>query len=201
MSRIVFDVGAWDGMSSKQYADEVPGTKIYAFEPVPKLVQEILINLKGYDCVVVPKAVSDYDGKSFFNIRNEGDWGQGSLLNFNDDVDKIWPGSNLKFSEKLEVGVIKLSTFIEQNSIGVIDFLHIDAQGNDLKVLKGLENKINIVQSGVVEAAREGKTYYTNQNLKEETVKFLEDNNFKIEKIDNNDGMGNEVNIFFKKMS
>ena len=84
-----------------------------------------------------------------------------------------------------------------------INYLHIDTQGSDLKVLKGLNKKINIVEEGILEAAvnKENSLYSTNHTIKD-VEKFLTKNNFKISKIEAIDeNIKNEKNVYFQKKS
>lgn len=200
MQKIFFDVGAYNGISSINIARNEPNTKVYAFEAVPELISKIILqttDLPNYN--IVEKAVCDYDGETTFNVRTEGDWGQGSLLNFTDDVDRIWPNDKLKFSKQINVKVTRLDTFVKENKIDKIDYLHVDTQGCDLKVIKGLGEYINIVHEGVVEAASLKREAYVGQNTKEETIIYLEQMGFEIVKVEANDIKENEVNIFFKR--
>lgn len=197
--QIMFDIGAHEGQSSIPKAKENSNLHVYAFEPVPKLAEEIkskTINLTNYS--IITKAVSNYDGEAFFNVRGEGDWGQGSLSDFTESVDIVWPGTMLKFTEKIKTDVTRLDTFIEANNISKINYLHVDAQGGDLKVLESLGKYISIVESGVVEASNPDKLYYTEQNTINDTVDFLKNAGFKIISINSNDDRENEFNIYFE---
>ncbi len=69
----------------------------------------------------------------------------------------------------------------------------------DLRVLKGLGDRISIVEEGVMEAAIKQDVLYRGQNMKDECVEWLESNNFIITRIENNDFHGNEINIYFKR--
>ncbi len=196
---IMFDIGAHEGQSSIHKAVENSNLHVYAFEPVPKLIEKIkskIVDLNNY--TVIPKAVSDYDGEAFFNVRGEGDWGQGSLSDFTDNVDKVWPGAELRFTERIKIDVTRLDTFIEQTNISKINYLHIDAQGEDLKIIKGLGKYISLVVSGVVEASSSDKVSYINQNTVNDTVDYLKAAGFKITGITPNDDNGNEFNIYFQ---
>jgi FkbM family methyltransferase len=198
-TQIMFDIGAHEGQSSIFKAVENENLHVYAFEPVAKLADDIKTktnNLKNY--TLVSKAVSDYNGEAFFNVRGEGDWGQGSLSDFTSNIDTVWPDSNLRFTDKIKVEVIRLDTFIEQHNIERINYLHIDAQGGDLRVLKGLGKYISIVDKGVVEASNPDKIYYTDQNTVDSTVDFLNKAGFDIISIDSNDNISNEYNIHFE---
>ena len=198
-TQIMFDIGAHEGQSSIFKAEENENLHVYAFEPIPKLADGIkskINNLKNY--TLITKAVSDYNGEAFFNVRGEGDWGQGSLSDFTGAVDTVWPGFNLRFTDKIKVEVIRLDNFIEQHNIKKINYLHVDAQGGDLRVLKGLGKYIAIVEKGVVEASNTDKIYYTDQNTVDDTVNFLNNAGFDIISIDSNDHISNEYNIYFE---
>ena len=115
--KVFFDVGANDGEDSIAYARANPDALVYAFEPNPYLIEVIKNNssdLKNY--TIIQAAVSDYDGSSTFNICRDLQ-GLGSLLEWGKDVKKLWPYFNLEFHEKIDVNVIKLETFIEENNI------------------------------------------------------------------------------------
>jgi FkbM family methyltransferase len=160
-------------------------------------------------------AVSNFDGDSVFHICK--DIGASSLNEFVDDVEEVWridDGSVWGYRKKtkdregvyrplfteedVNVKVIRLDSFIEQYGITEINFLHIDAQGSDLKVMESLGEKINIVRGGVIEAASGAeKSLYKGQNTSEETVKYINDNGFTVTNIEQNDPLKCEVNISF----
>jgi len=203
-NRIHIDVGANDGKWPIHYARFEPKTLVIAFEPVPTLVERIreqTSNLSNF--ILVDKCVSDYEGKSYLNISPEsqyGDFSCSSLLSFSDKSETDWPGrEDFKYIGGVEVDVIRLDKWIEENNIPYISYLKIDTQGNDLKVLKGLGERLFMVDAGNIEAGVKPDILYNGQNTKEESIQFLEDNNFKVIDIENNDIHGNEVNIHFVK--
>jgi len=106
---------------------------------------------------------------------------------------------DFKVTEEIEVDVISLGKFIEENAISCIDYLHIDTQGSDLNVLKGMGLYLNIVKQGVMEAGAKKDILYKGQNTQEECIEFLLSKGFKIDNILLNDVHANEVNIFFSK--
>jgi len=198
MQKIIFDIGAHEGQDSILLAQESPNTIVYAFEPVPTLAKNIknkTAELPNYN--LIEKAVSDFTGTTTFNIMNDGTGGQSSLLKFTKKVDIVWPSGVLKFTDEIPVEVIRLDNFIKENKITKIDYLHIDAQGSDLSVLKGLGDCITIVESGVVEASNPDREYYEGQNNTEQTIQYLKDRGFEITQVIPNDDSGNEVNIYF----
>jgi hypothetical protein len=98
-----------------------------------------------------------------------------------------------------------MDTFIEDNNINKIEYLSIDTQGNDLKVLNGFGNKIKIVEQGVCESLSEDTNFklYENQPAFSEFVEFFKRNGYSITWDWNYGGaiQYNEVNITFKKIN
>jgi FkbM family methyltransferase len=199
--RIVFDVGANNGSSSVPLAIENPTYLVFAFEPTPEMIEVIkskIVGLENY--VIVPKAVSDYNGTAEFNVAGNWDWGCSSLLKFSRKSQTDWPGrTDFHVTYKLNVDVIRLDTFIEENGITKIDHLHIDTQGSDLNVMKGLGQYLNIVSEGKMEAGTSDDVLYEGQNKLNDCIKFLLLNGFKVVDVNSNDVFCHEVNIVFKK--
>jgi len=201
---IFFDVGAHNGKSSLHLVNN-PNAIVYAFEPVPEyfnLLQQESIKYPNYK--VYNKAVSDYTGKASFNICGIGRASQcSSLLEFSDKskLEEHWRGyNNFNYTQKIDVDVITLEQFIEEYNIDHIDYLHCDAQGCDLKVLKSLGNYINIVKEGVVETARnEEVKLYKNQETYSDVEEFLKNNGFEIVEVRSNNSLETEFNVFFKR--
>jgi len=198
MKTIIFDIGANTGDTFLQQARN--GSFVYCFEPTPELINNI--KQKGYTNIptyfLIEKAISDYNGKSVFHVAGQADWGCSSLLDFSNNLDQTWPNRlDLKVTYDVEVLVTRMDTFLKENlDIEHIDYVHIDTQGNDLKVLESFGQKIQIIKSGVVEVPmNEEVKLYKNQHSKKDMLDFLEKNNFKIIDITKQQ---NEENIFFK---
>jgi len=195
---IIFDVGANNGSSCKKYINSK--NIIYAFEPTPYLLDNFLYKKSCENYIVIPKAVSDYNGVAEFNIAGQSDWGCSSLNKFEKNLDQTWPGrKDFKITETIQVKVTRLDTFIDENKIPFIDFLHCDTQGNDFKVLKSLGKYINIVKSGSVEVFKQNPLYVNIDNHIDNVFEFLENNGFKIKDIISNDRHNNEYNIIFER--
>lgn len=185
MKRILFDVGANNGDQwLNTLAADQDNTIVFMFEPTPRMcdiITEKYKNLKNW--TLIQKAVSNYDGVSQFNIAGHGDWGCSSLMNFREERKETWPDNrtDLNFTANIEVDVITLEGFLKDNpEITYIDYLHIDAQGSDLNVLKGLGSYINIVKTGVIEAAYNAPLY-DNSPSYTECVEWLHSQGFSTE--------------------
>lgn len=185
MKRILFDVGANDGSRwLDALAADQDNTLVFMFEPTPRLcgvIRERYKHLKNW--TLVEKAVSNYEGMSTFNIAGHADWGCSSLMIFREDRTSTWPSNrtDLNFTDSIDVEVTTLERFLNSNpTITHIDYLHIDAQGSDLNVLKGLKEYISIVKHGQMEAAYNAPLY-THSPSHIECVEWLENKKFTTE--------------------
>jgi FkbM family methyltransferase len=201
INKIFFDVGANNGNTSVPYAQNDSNIKVYAFEPTPEMIKQIENRTQSINnYFLTKKAVSNYNGKATFKVSEQGDWGCSSLLEFSDKSKTEWCGRpEYKVNYEMQVEVIRLDSFIKEHNIPKIDYLHIDTQGSDLKVLEGLGEYINIVEEGVMEAAAKENILYYGQNSQQESIEFLKKNGFEITSIEYNEYYNNEVNIFFKR--
>lgn len=200
--KYLFDVGAHWGQDSLHIARDHSDVTVYAFEPTPELAERLRRESKNFSSRyhIFEHAISDYDGESEFHLV-VGDTGSASLNSFSDGLDKSWPGrTDFVVRDTIKVPVYRLDTWLEQFApdITEIHHLHIDAQGSDLAVLKGLGDKLKIVESGVVEVPQAPELrLYKGQHTKQEALVFLEQNGFKIKEITS---QVNEDNIFFERI-
>lgn len=203
--KLLIEIGAYDGIDSLDYHRN--GYKVYTFEPKKDLYENLIEYTKHLtDYTAINKAVCLFDGKTTFNICKQG--GASSILSFRpeDELIQTWSENrtDIHYSgESYEVETIRLDTFIETYHLEneIIDFLHIDAQGVDLDVLKSLGKYLKNVKAGVVETVIDAnKSIYVEQNGNTfEHVKiFLEQNNFIITDIKGNDNTNCEYNVYFE---
>lgn len=202
MPKYYLDVGANDGSSLIHFAEASPDNIVYAFEPTPKLIETLeqkSSHLPNYR--IIPKAVANYNGKDTFYVSGNSDWGTSSLCKFNDNLDETWPGrTDFKVTDQIQVEVIRLEDFIEENNIHSIEYLHVDAQGKDLEVLFGLGQYLTIVKEGVIEmpVKHDNRLYKNQQYLAEDAIIYLQQKGFEIQTVRPNDIFMNEVNIHFR---
>lgn len=129
----MIDVGAHHGSSLMRFAES--GTKILAFEPDPKNRSFLVKNLARNDdkidhkVEIVPKAVSNYKAKAIPFFSSPESSGVSGLSNF------------LTSHEIVEhVEITTLSDVLNEKNTDSIDFLKIDVEGHELKVLQGLRS-------------------------------------------------------------
>lgn len=199
--KTILDIGANDGKETWERAS-LGDAIIYAFEPTWELLTKYLwpMAYENPNIRVIPFAVDIENSFKKFNIAGHGDWGCSSLHEFSDDIHTKWSGrSDFHSTHSYLVPTITLYDFCTLYDIKEIDFIEIDAQGNDFNVLKSLGDKISIVKEGVVEASENVDLYKNVNNRVEEIRKFLLDNGFEIINENENDYLRAEVNIFFKR--
>ena len=205
----IFDVGAFNGLDSIILALKNQNMMVHVFEANPDLIKIIKKNKKKIEDFKKTKiknykinnfAVSNKNKFFKFNIAKNPT--VSSLYQFSKNIDKTWPGyreTHCTFIKKIKVKGITLEKYCKDNKIDRINYLHIDTQGNDLNVLKGLNKKIKIVEKGVLEAAvNKKKALYQNKDTISEIKFFLKKKNFYISKIESVDkNIKNEKNVFF----
>jgi FkbM family methyltransferase len=205
MKPLMIEVGGFDGGDSLMWHQR--GYDVISFEPKRDLAAALFAKTAELpNFTVVPKAVSNVDGKTMFNECKRG--GASSILPFKSDDELIanWTADRTDIhynGTSYEVDVTRLDTYIRSVNLHdrSIDYLHVDAQGVDLEVLEGLGDLVANVKAGVVETVKDtAKAIYVGQsNTLEKIEKFLSDNGFAITRVEGNDCTGCEYNVFFEK--
>jgi FkbM family methyltransferase len=192
---IAIEVGANNGRDTQAMLDQ--GYEVYAFEPTPELHLDLSKRLSHYENYYpICAAVDTEDGWGTFYVAGQSDWGCSSLHDFNPEIHSLWEGRpDFNVTHKYTVQKIRLDTFMEVYSFNKIDYLWIDAQGNDLAVLQSLGSRIYKVRAGRCEVALTVNLYNTD-NTFDNVTKFLEDNGFTYTWDTEN---GKEANIYFSR--
>lgn len=182
----ILDIGGCEGEESIRYSRIFPFSSIYIFEPLPKnqkLVAENLIKYKVENVTLVPFAVSDEEGISQFYISSGHPENQPKDLDWdfgNKSSSLLSPENNphkwLNFNDTIEVNTITLSAFLINNRINSIDFVHMDVQGAELKVLMGAKEYIKKIKAIWLEVA--DVELYKNQPLRMDIENFMNLNGF-----------------------
>jgi FkbM family methyltransferase len=204
---VIFDIGCCEGEDSIRYANLFPHSVIYSFEPNPdniKLAQE---NIRLYDkknIYLINEALSDTTGVGDFYISSGcppyikpedcPDWDFGnksSSLLKPEQVKKTH--SWLKFNKKITVKLNTLSSFCESNGIKKIDFIHMDVQGAELKVLQGAQKMIDNIK--VIWTEVSDFRLYKNQALRKDIEKFLLSGGFFLKKNEMKGANGDQLYV------
>lgn len=142
---VIFDVGACNFHDSLYFREYFPFAQIYAFEPDRINLQNFSSKASDSHIHILPIALSDNDDSVIFypSVSYTGNEhrASGSILK-----PKTRPGTSegvhhesLIFDlQGYPVQTVRIDTFCNLNEIAHIDFLHMDVQGAESKVLKGL---------------------------------------------------------------
>lgn len=201
---IVFDVGSCDGKQFLERCRKDRKTVVYAFEPEPASFGVLLRNTRGVENFHAFKmAVTDTDGTRQFNVSSVV--GNHSFHEFVPDVNATWKAPyvdrvpwvpDFRKEEDITVETTRLDTFMTKMGISHVSYLHIDAQGEDLNVLKSLGDKASVVRAGVIEVCL--KPLYINHFTKAEALATLDRLGFRVTRIEP-DYFGLVENVYFAR--
>lgn len=158
--------------------------KLYCFEPAPYLYGKLKEKFSVYDNVqVFDYAIDISDGEKNFFVGNEVE-GLGSLYEFHPNLLNTPLKKRKAYHEiprKINVKTIRLDTWMNLNDIPHLDFLWIDAQGNDFNCLLSLGERLKDIKEGRCETTFEIPIYKDANNYFVTVKSFLESQGFKVE--------------------
>lgn len=174
--RTVFDVGASIGTMTEYFLDIFPLAKVYAFEPYVPSYNAFMKRYGNSSRVqLFGVGLSDAPGESVMYLQSDS--GYNSL---NDVVNKP---SDAMHGESQKVEIDTIENICKKAHIESIDFLKIDTEGLDLKVLKGCES---MLKNGKVKYIFVECTFHKDnlQNTQfAEICDYLQSFNFKVRAI------------------
>lgn len=128
----VFDVGAHVGAWSLQFARQFPEATYHLFEPRLAFDEETKSrcehNASNYRHRLIEDAVGREKGSAQFFVQGNQGVGSSLLLPQEQNRERI-----------VDVNVITIDDYVEENSIETIDFLKMDIQGGELAALQGAD--------------------------------------------------------------
>lgn len=150
----VLDIGANIGYFSMVMANLVsPQGKVYSFEPNPQMFERLQKNLEinpnlSEQIEIHQLAIGEKEGKANFFCPPVGFEGLGGLQNTN----------RISINNVINVDVITLDKFIEDNNIQRLDFIKLDVEGGEFDVLRGAKNTLNKYHPTILFEAEEENT-------------------------------------------
>ena len=155
---IFLDVGAHEGESIEIFVKNFTINKIYSFEPSPinflKLNNKVNLFSKNFkDLEIYIENVGLGKEKKRIDLKqlNESSSSTINEINKNSKYFKkkffFLNKLNTKdFYKNIDIQIIRLDEYLNNNSIEYINFMKVDTEGYELNVLKGLGTKIHNVQ-------------------------------------------------------
>ena len=177
---IIFEIGANIGTDTLEFSLMYPNGVIHAFEPLPLHINKLVQNTQDCKNVkIISAALSDTNGLSKFYQSSGYSGGSGSI--FKPTLHLVRDTRTLfKAEDECMVPTVTLDRYLQNLDLKEIDFVWIDAQGAELKILKGaIENlqKIRYIYSEVSTVP-----YYEGACTESELIEFLGNHNFLVKK-------------------
>jgi FkbM family methyltransferase len=174
---VIVEVGAADGVDTRRYARMFPAAQVIAFEPLAGNVAEIRRRTADFSNVSVHGcAIGDVPGRADFWISG-GRPPSGETDNWRYSSSLLPPHAHREHHawctfEKDSVEVRRLDSF----GFAHIDFMHIDVQGAELAVLRGMGDLLGTVRAIWLEVS--AVELYKGQPLRVDVERFLREAGF-----------------------
>lgn len=175
---VLIEAGAYKGQDSLYMAKLFPTATLHLFEPVPELFALLKQNTSQSPRLHYwHYALSDTIGVTpFYVAEKKEDPGvptqAGSLLPPKERLLK----SSIVYPRHIQVPTITLDQWTKENNISKIDFLWLDAQGNELAILNGARTILPKVTALLVEL--HFIQAYEGQPLADEIISWLDNHDF-----------------------
>jgi len=128
---ILFDVGANAGSFIRAVKDTLKEYKVYAFEPHPVLCE--YITQKHPDVTVVNACCGEINGVVNINIPD-------TSVVISSILDRpVFKELTSQTIHKREVPCVRIDTYCKENNIDSIDYIKIDVEGYEYRVMLGLD--------------------------------------------------------------
>ena len=186
---VVLDIGACEGEESIRYARAFPRARIFAFEPLPANQELIRVNLARHSLEgrveLVPLALADETGESTFHVSSgrPREEFSGPDWNYGNKSSSLLPPASasamhgwIEFKESITVRTDTLARFCASRGLSRIDFVHLDVQGAELRVLRGAGAHLARVTALWLEVA--DRELYRGQALRGEIHRYLRSRGF-----------------------
>jgi FkbM family methyltransferase len=179
----IADIGACDGLSTVIYSRIFPFAKFYCFEPIHENYREMEENLKHYgvnNVIAFQYALAEANGEDTF-YRSHGSAGAKDHDQGNKSSSLLKPKEHLKTHPwckfKEDKVLVRSLDFLQ---LPKIDFMHIDVQGAELRVLVGAERALTTTRAIWLEVSN--VEMYDGQPLKRDISLYLDRNGFSLVK-------------------
>ena len=146
---VIIDGGAHRGASVEAFTSHVPQAKFHCFEPDPSLAKELVETFSGKPNVrVVMAALGESKGKATFNINASRP--TSSLLPPGDALESDLQ-SLCKLVEQVEVDILMIDDYCQEQGLERVDIIKLDLQGYDYKALLGAQTALRGARVVLVE--------------------------------------------------
>jgi len=177
--RIWIDVGAHEGQNTFERAQQDSSILVFAFEPDWNLARRTMGKLENF--VVLPIAVADFDGFANFHLNVADE--TSSLLPFSVEALQSPEWKNvvgLAVRSVTTVPTIRLDTFLDRMEIAAVEYLKVDTQGFDFRVIQSAGARLKDIQSVTLEVDITPIRCYEGSAEKGEIISYMVSHGFEL---------------------
>ena len=170
---VVVEIGAYEGVNTLNLAKSFQDGIVIAFEPNPRAFERLSSAVKqsNLDNIrIFNLAINNSSGKATLYLDHGDSCNDPQFEKFSSLLKKVPSGSQKCQCPFIEVSCVTLDDWCENNQISRIDFIQIDAEGNELQILKRSRNILKTVKVICT------KTYFSLARV--EATQFLALNKF-----------------------
>ena len=176
---VILEAGTANGNDTVEFGQMFPEGKIIAFEPVPHLyraAKDKTLHLKNVALYQYALGEEKCKLPLYISTINNNVSDSSSLL---EPKEHLIFHENVKFKDVIEVDVVNLDEFCIENGISKIDFMWLDMQGYEFKMLKSSPKILSTVTAIYTEVSL--KEMYAGSELYKEYRTWLESQGFNVE--------------------
>ncbi len=172
---MVIEAGAHIGRDTVKMAKLWPTAIIHAFEPVHKLFEDLINNTHGYANIRCHNiALSDQTGTELLYVSSGASTAVSSLYKPHEYAQRR---PNVLFTPE-EVATITLDQWTQEHYISIVDFMWLDMQGAELKVLKAAPVILKTVRVILLEVSLTER--FKDNPLYDEVKTWIESQGFEV---------------------
>jgi FkbM family methyltransferase len=169
---LIVDIGAYRGTWIAQALALQPSLRTYAFEPEPRLFQNLQSLFAGDGRVIcINAALAERSGATDLFVFTEGG-GSNSL--FCRDLGQVL--------RKETVRIISGDAFVTEYNLGEIDFLKLDVEGAEMRILQGFRETFGRRAIGLCQLEY-GATYIDSRTLLRDVFAFADQVGYGVAKL------------------
>jgi FkbM family methyltransferase len=129
-ARTIVDIGSNIGISALFFLTRSPSCRCWLFEPVPRNVERLRRNLRGYEdrFELRQVAVAAANGRVEFGVEDSGRYG----------------GIGVETGRSMEVACVGINDVLEEvlDSASAVDILKIDTEGTELDIIRAVRPEL-----------------------------------------------------------
>jgi len=174
---VVFDVGAHTGEATEKYRNWFPKAEFHLFEADPEVAAMCSkrtkswknVQLHSFACGAENAIAAFYPAAHQQSTTGSIHAGASGSLLKPTGIQEHFP--EIKFKDTIDVQVKRLDEWMQAHFVPAPKFIHMDVQGAELLVLRGLGSRIHQVEAIWLEVER--KELYENQPLEDDVMQFF----------------------------